>query len=168
MLRCSAQDRHQLFVLERLLDVVEGAVVHCPNRRLQTRLRRHQNDNCVGVVRAHRGQNVEAGDIRHSDVGDDQVGLECRDLLEAFLAAERSVGNEAFALQKNSNGVENSLLVVDDEDGRGRACDSCHAGLLRFALGVRRRDATSSPSLGMITVNFVPLPLPLPSTRMKP
>ena len=46
----AAQDRDQLVVAERLLDVIEGAFVHRLHRRLQRRLRRHENDRHVRVA----------------------------------------------------------------------------------------------------------------------
>ena len=50
MLGGAAENRHQLVVAERLLDVVERALVHRLHRRLQRRLRRHEDHRHVGIA----------------------------------------------------------------------------------------------------------------------
>src|SRR6266481_3253434 len=166
MLGRATHYRQQLFVLEWFLDVVEGAVVHRADRRLQARLRRHQNYDGLGVVRANRGQDVETGDVGHSDVRDYQLWLQRSDLLETFLSAKRRVRDEPLVLEQNAYRVENAHLVIDDENRRSRRCDPRHFSLFATALGVFR--VPSLPSLGRNTVNLVPARLPCLSTRMKP
>ena len=60
MLGGAAEDRDQLVVAERLLDVVERALVHRLHRRLQRGLRGHENDRHVGIARARRGEDLDA------------------------------------------------------------------------------------------------------------
>ena len=161
-----ADDRHQLFVFERLLDVVERPIVDGANGRLQARLRRHENYDCVRIVRAYGCQNVESGNVGHPHVGDDKLRLQGRYLFETFFPAQGGVGNETFALEKNANGVEDSHLVIDDENRCCRSRGRGHAFSTAATAGDFR--APSFPNFGSITVNRVPAPLLFPSTRMKP
>ncbi len=166
MLRRATNYRDELFVLERLLDVIEGAIVHRADRRLKARLRRHENHNRLGVVRAHGSQNIQAGDIGHSDVSDYQLGLQCGNLLQTLLPSESRVGDESLALEQNADRVEYAHLVIDDENRRSGCRGGGHYSLFARNLGVFL--APSAPSLGRITVNLVPDRGPSLSTRIKP
>src|SRR6267378_335703 len=166
----ATHDRHQLLILERLLYVVEGAVVNCTDGRLETGLGRHKDDHRFRVMCSNRRENVEAGHIRHSYVGEYQLRLQGRDLLETLFPAEGSVRSEPFALEQYSNRVEDAHLVIDDENGRRRGRTRRHESTFVDNLGVRfgLRFAPSVPSFGKITVNRVPPRWSGLSTRIKP
>ena len=69
-------------------------------------------------MRANGGKNVEPRHVGHTHIGDNELGLESRNLLEALFSAQCGVRDEAFVLEQNANGVEDTHLVVDDEHGR--------------------------------------------------
>ena len=110
------QDRHQLVVAERLLDVVESALVHGLHGGLQGGLRRHEDDRHVRIRLARGRQDLDAADVGHPDVGQHDVRPELADAVEARLAAVRHVRGESLVAQQDVEGVENARLVVDDED----------------------------------------------------
>src|SRR5436309_2429246 len=140
--RRAAADRHEVVVGKRLLDVVERALVDRLDRALQRRLRGHQDDRGFGVLLAHRGKNVGAGDTRHLDVGEHDVGRRRLQRLETRLAPLRGDDVEPFALQEDAEHVQDPQLVVDDQNG----------WLLRHAASSFRRAA------GKYTVKVVPCP----------
>ena len=109
MLGGAAQDRDQLVVAERLLDVIEGAFVHRLHRRLQRGLRRHEDDRHVRILLPRRGEDLDAADVRHADVGEDDVRDSTRAmLLEPRLAAVRDVRREALVAQQDVERIENA------------------------------------------------------------
>ena len=62
----------------------------------------------------------------------DTTSIERGDLLEPLLPSERHVRREALVLEQDLEGLENSGLVIDDEDGR--AASGHHA---TFSTGMR-------------------------------
>ncbi len=89
MLGGAPQDRDQLVVAERLLDVVERALVHRLHRRLQRGLRGHEDDRHVGIALPRGREDLDAAHVRHADVGEHDVRRQLADALEARLAAVR-------------------------------------------------------------------------------
>src|SRR5204862_465267 len=67
-------DRDQVVVRKRLLDVVEGTLVHRLDRALQRGLRRHEDHRGLGVLLPHRREDLGARNARHLDVREDDVG----------------------------------------------------------------------------------------------
>ena len=143
MLGGALEDREQLVVAERLLDVVEGALVHRLHRRLQRRLRGHEDDRRVRILLARRGEDLDAADVRHADVGEHDVRLQLGELLEPARAAVRGVRVEAGVAQQDAERLEDALLVVDDEDGGSASGD--HVSTAREEEGVvaGRRDGSA-------------------------
>ena len=117
---------HDLVVGERLRHVVERALVHRLDRGLQRSLRRHQDDRRFGVLLLRGREDFDPGDAGHLDVGEDEVGGGGLELLEPRFAALRRRYVEALVLEQDAQGVEDPLLVVDDENGglRGHAASS--------------------------------------------
>ena len=144
--RCSRralEDRQQLVVAERLLDVIEGALVHRLHRRLQRGLRRHEDDGRVRVLLARRGEDLDAADVGHPDVGEHDVGLQLGELRESRPAAVRGVRVEAGVAQQDAERLENPLLVVDDEHGGCAGGD--HVSTAREEEGVAEPGGATAP-----------------------
>src|SRR5205823_13978276 len=87
-------------------------------------------------------ENVGAGDTRHLDVGEHDVGRRRLQRLETRLAPLRGDDVEPFAFQEDAEHVQDPQLVVDDQNG----------WLLRHAASSFRRAA------GKYTVKVVPCP----------
>ena len=63
-----------------------------------------------------RGQDLDAGDARHLEVGQHDVGRGAFQLLEARLPSLGRRDIETLVLEQNAERLEDSLLIVDDED----------------------------------------------------
>ena len=101
MLGGTAEDRDELVVAERLLDVVEGASVHRLHRGLQRRLRGHQDHRDVGIVRPRRGEHLNPGHLRHPHIGEHDVGGQLHDALERLLPPVRQLRREPFRSEQD-------------------------------------------------------------------
>ena len=118
MLGGALEDREQLVVAERLLDVVEGAFVHRLHRRLQRRLRRHEDDRaCPDPAAAPR-----RGSPRRRRPACGRRRARCRAAARASCSSPALppcavCGVEAGVAQQDAERLENARLVVDDEDG---------------------------------------------------
>ena len=119
-----AQNSDQFVVGERLLDVVERALVDCLNRGLQRGLGRHQDHRRHRVLLPDRVQDVDAGHLRHSHVGQDDVVGAAADLVQAGLSTLRGEDLEALFLEQDPQCIEDARLVVDDQTPL--VSDSCH------------------------------------------
>jgi hypothetical protein len=115
MLGGTAADRHQVVVRERLLDVVERALVDGLDGALERRLGGHQDDRGLHIVLSHRRQDVDPRHLGHPHVGQHDVGTGGLEQLEPRLAALCGRDREAFVLQQDAQGVENGGFVVDDQ-----------------------------------------------------
>src|ERR1700761_5487281 len=80
-----------------------------------------KNDAGVGTVHADGNRGFDTIDLRHEDVGEDEVGAVTASPLNRLFAAVRGFGDEAIAIEDLNNGIGDDLFVVDDEDSRGRA-----------------------------------------------
>src|SRR5438128_983418 len=139
LLRGAPADGYEIVVRERLLDVVESALVHRLDGGLERGLRGHEDHRRLGVLVPDRGQNVRARDTGHLDVGEDDVGRRRLQLLQAGLAALRGGHVEAFALEENPEHIQDPHLVVDHKN---RWLVS-HAPLLDIAAGTLRPQRTA-------------------------
>src|SRR5438034_633022 len=161
MLGGAAADRHHVVVREGLLYIVESAFVHGLNRGLERRLRRHQDDRGFGILSADGGQDLDAGDAGHLEIGQDDVGCRALELLQAGLAPLRGRNVEALVLQQDAEGLEDSLFVVYDEDrwsGGHYAASSLRPAActaLRTRFETTRCSRSSSPSIGVGTPSSV-------------
>ena len=119
MLGGAAADRHHVVVREGLLYIVEGAFVDRLNRRLQRRLRRHEDDRRLGVLSPHGRENFDTRNPGHLEVRQDDIGRRALELLETRLTALRGGDIEPLVFQQDAEGFEDPLFVVDDEYGWG-------------------------------------------------
>src|SRR5947209_12775703 len=101
MLGGATEDRYELVVSEWLLDVIERALVHGLHRRLERRLRGHEDHGTVGIALLGRGEDLDARHVRHADVREDDVWRRTREMLEAALSALREIRREAFVPEEN-------------------------------------------------------------------
>ena len=112
---------HLLKVLprERLDQVLEGAMAEGQLDRLQRRVGRDHHDLDGGIDPLDAAQDLEAVDLRHLDVEDDQVGPELGQLIER---AARAVGrlDLVVRLEDHAQRFTRAHLVVDDEDPGAR------------------------------------------------
>jgi hypothetical protein len=69
-----------------------------------------------GEPGARRGEQLDAGDVRHPDVGEHHVGRELGEHLEPLPPAVRGVRLEPLVAEQDAEGVEDPALVVDHED----------------------------------------------------
>ena len=69
-----------IFVRERLLQVIERTLVDRLHCRLQRCLRGHQDDRHFGIIGAHRLQHLQSGDAGHANVGEHDVRPDARQL----------------------------------------------------------------------------------------
>src|SRR5829696_1428767 len=163
MLARALEDGEELVVSERLLDVIESPLVHRLHRRLQRRLRRHQDHRGVGILLARRGEDLDPAHVRHANVGEDDVRLERRELREPLSTAVRGVRVEAGVAQQDPERLEDSLLVVDDQDFGCARGDHVSTAKEEEGVDVGRRDGSAR---GSTTVKRVPVE-PL-STKTRP
>ena len=154
MLAGALEDREQLVVAERLLDVIEGALVHRLHRRLQRRLRGHEDHRRVRILLPRGGEDLHAAHVRHAHVGEHDVRLERRELRETRPAPVRRVRVEAGVAQEDAERLEDPLLVVDDE--HGGCAIGAHvrtATVEEVGVAAGRRDGSAR---GSTTVKRVP------------
>ncbi len=67
----------------------------------------------------------DAVDVRHEDVGEDEVRVEAAGGIDGVLAAVDGVGLIAVADEDLNDGVGDEGFVVDDEDAAGRRAGLC-------------------------------------------
>src|SRR5581483_3948064 len=144
------ENRDQLVVPERLLDVVERALVHRLHRGLEGRLGRHQDHRRVGIPGADRAQHLHAAHGGHADIAQDDVGIDRVDLLQRELAPERGMRTEAFVLEQDAQRVENPRLVIDHQNAWASVA-------VPVAVSVAHAVASSFCEYGNNTVNRVPV-----------
>ncbi len=145
------ENRDQLVVGERLLDVVEGARIDCADGALQRGLSGHENDRCHRVLLARGRQDIEPGHLRHPDVGEDDVMGAGPDLLQPGLAALGGGHLEPLVPEQDPEGIEDPGLVVHHQ----------HRGLIAHAA------SSAIVLIGRKIVKAVPVP-GAESTRTRP
>src|SRR5258708_3974196 len=128
VLRRAFEDGEELVVVKRLLDVIEGALVHRLHGALQRGLRRHQNDGRVGVLLPRGGKDLDAADVGHADIREHDVRLDRTEALESLTATTSRVRVEARIAQQDAERFENARLVVDHENGRRAIVAHVYAG----------------------------------------
>src|SRR5215213_143566 len=128
MIDSARHDSDELIVAERLLYVMECALIHRLDRRLQRRLSRHQDYRNVRVLLPDCGEDVETSNRRHPDIAENNVRLQRGDLLETLPAAKCNVRREPLVLEENTQRIDYSRLVIDYEDGRSRLRAFAHFG----------------------------------------
>src|SRR4029078_1323411 len=112
-----------------------------------------------------RGKNLGPAHVRHSDVGEHDVWAHLEDLLEPFLSPLRETRGEPLVAQQNIQRVENSRLVVDDEDTRLETRRIDHEKLLAVVATAPPRAGVGEAGCGggSTTVKRVPFFPPPPA-----
>ena len=113
----------QLVGDDGLRHVVEGAEVVRLARALDRAVRRHEDDlrrERPVRERAEALHDVHAGEARHLEVRQDDLGPDLRGLRESFAAVGRGRHAIALVLEDHRERLALVLLVVDDEEGRLR------------------------------------------------
>ena len=76
--------------------------------------------SAVAALLAVPLQELEAGQAGHAHVAQDDVGLQLLRARQPLLAIARGLDLVALAAEDQRNGLPESGLVVDDENGHGR------------------------------------------------
>ena len=126
--------RYQLIHLERLHQIGEGVAVDGLERRRKRGVSRHENDLEIRRGQSKRLQELDARDVRETDIDDRGVEAHRADLLEALGAAHGAPDHEPFRLEHVADRLAHPGLVVDDEDPSRRI----HSRTLTTTLPSRR------------------------------
>ena len=108
-------DGPQLVDVERLEQVVERPLLHGRDGRGDRAVAGDQDHLGVGQVVLGRAQNLQAVDVVHHQVGDDDVELLLRELLEPLGSRGRRRAGKADPLQAVGHGQGVRLIVVDNQ-----------------------------------------------------
>ena len=117
--RRAAHDALQLGELHRLDQVAECAVLDRLQRRGQLGAAGHQHDRHVGVVLTDRAQQVDAGEPRHGDVGEDGVEPLVLDQGEGGLAVGGDIDLVPVGAESAREYPLEQLVVLGEQEARG-------------------------------------------------
>src|SRR5690606_8858421 len=168
----------KVLVPERLLEEIERTGVHGPDGSLAAGDRRHEDDRKLRptFLRPFQELDPRLAPLHH-DVRDQNAGAFLDEHVQGLRG--RGAGSRAVAqltLNAEGDGVEDALLVVDDQDQRPGGNEGTH-GAARFgSRGTRKtKTAPGSPSSGSATEREPPSmaaaraaiasPSPIPSGR---
>ena len=84
------------------------------------RLSAEEDDAGVGTELADGDGGFDTVDLRHEDVGEDEVRAVARGLFDRLFAAVGSFGDEAVAVEDLNDGVGDDFFVIHDQDSGGR------------------------------------------------
>ena len=129
-LRGLVGDRPQLADIQRLGQVRRGAGLHGGDGRLDRAVAGEDHDLGVGQLALGLGQDLQAADPIHDQVGDDDVEGLFLDQPQALAAAGGHDALVADPLEALGHGVGVGFIVVDHQ-GRGSAGPSALARLFR-------------------------------------
>ena len=115
----------ELVVLERLLDVVEGADLHGRDGRLDRAVGRDDDDRDQGIDPLDPPQDLDAVHPRHEKVEEDDVEGLGGEFLQRLLARARDLDLVALRRQELGQDVVDDRLVVDDVDDAFAAHGRC-------------------------------------------
>src|SRR5688572_6128490 len=116
----------QALRLDRLGQVVVGALLDRLHRGFDRTLGRQNHDGVLAAVVLQSAQKIEAAHARHHHIADDDGGSERGDAIERFLAIGSGVRREAPGSHELGQAQSRAGLVLDDEDTFGRN-GWCHA-----------------------------------------
>src|SRR2546427_12878001 len=133
--------RYQLIHLERLHQIGEGVAVDGLERCRKRGVSRHENDLEIRRGQSKRLQELDARDVRETDIDDRGVEAHRADLLEALRAAHGAPDHEPFRLEHVADRLAHPGLVVDNEDPSRRI----HSRTLTTTMP-SRRTFTSRPT----------------------
>ena len=116
LLHRALDDRGERLGVERLGEVVLGALLHGLDGARDRAERRHDHEDRArrgGLRLLHERDAVEAG---HLQVGEDDVGVELLELAERLEAVGRRLGRVALVAEDLAQRGARVRLVVHDED----------------------------------------------------
>ena len=111
-----AQHEQQLVLLQGLGQVVEGALAHRVDGAVDGPVGGHQDDEGRGLQLEDLAQQLDAVEVGHLQVGEDDVEGAALGGLEGLAAVAGGGGLVALRLQDHLQDVALAALVVDDED----------------------------------------------------
>ena len=110
-------ERDQDFVLfEGLRDVVIGANLHGFDREIHRAVRAHQDHGRQGRAGLELCAKLETGHAAHSDVGENEVGVEAFELLQGGLGAFGGFDLIIVLFEQRAEHDPDVFFVVDDQD----------------------------------------------------
>ncbi len=110
------QDFAQLLDVERLRDVVGGAGAHGPDDGVGFVERRAHDDGRLAAAGAITAQGLDAVELGHDDVEDDDVGRRrARQALQGGLAAGGALHGEAERVEQHPEVLAARLVIVDHQ-----------------------------------------------------
>ena len=138
--RCDDVD--DLLDLERLEDVVVGALLHRLDRGLDRAEAGHDHGQHAEPLGLDLLEQLQPRQPRHLEIGDHQIVRTQAQLGERLLAVLDGVDREAFEREEVGEDLADHALVVDDEDARGvspvSAVDASRRCAIRRRLGAFR------------------------------
>jgi hypothetical protein len=80
-----------------------------------------ENDASVGAVHADGNAGFDAVDLRHEDIGEDDIGAVSPRFFNRLCAAIRRFGDEAIKIEDLNDGICDYFFVIYDKNSKGRA-----------------------------------------------
>ena len=128
--------RAKLVDVQRLQQVVEGPLAHRLDGRRHRAVAGQQDDLGVGLVGLRPGEDAQAVDVVHHQVGDDDVEVLLLDDAGRLAAGGGHAAAEADPLEALGHGLGVGPVVVDDQHlGWGRRRASAPPSAVEWATG---------------------------------
>src|SRR5690606_32593169 len=106
----------ELVGLERLHEVVDGAIPHRRHGLLDRAVRRHHHDRQMRVSAAHRAQQLAAVDRRHLHVRHDQIDARAAEQLERLAAVAGREHDMPSGFERTHERMLEVRVVLDDQN----------------------------------------------------
>ena len=103
---------------ERLLDEIDGAELHRPDRALHLAMAGHHDHRPVDLAALQLLHHVEAVGLRHAQIEQDAAGLEIAERFEEIGAGAERIGADLGRAQHVAQRTANVAIVVHDIDVR--------------------------------------------------
>ena len=117
MLHGAVHHQHQLFVIDRLGDVVVGSGLHGSHGGLHGAKCRNHHDGGLRILLANLLQQIQSGDAGHLQIGDDQRRSILLDAAQRFIAAGGGGGGIAGFLELQLGDAAQALVVIHHQYG---------------------------------------------------
>src|SRR6185437_8095710 len=127
----------QARLVERLFDKVEGADLDGGDSHIDVAMAGNQYDRRCKAFRLELLHQIEPGEARHADIGDDAVeAIAAADRREKVLRLREARHRDALKVEIEPQRVEHGLVIVDQRDMECRAHEPD-----AFAMGSVKRTA---------------------------